>query len=269
MLTALHDGSHDFAKLLRDAKQPMIIVGQAALARPDGAAVLAASWRLAASVGALGAEWHGFNVLHTAAARVGALDLGFVPGTSGKSLARMLDGGVDVLWLLGADEFDMARIGANTFVVYQGHHGDAGAHRADVILPGAAYTEKYGTYVNTEGRVQRGQLAVYPPGEAREDWKILRAFSDTVGHTLPYDTLEALRTRLEQVNPAFGRIGFLPRFGCTDQSGPAGDPAALSDAPFEPIVTNYYQTDPISRASPTMAACTASFAAAPLVAAAE
>jgi NADH-quinone oxidoreductase subunit G len=117
--------------------------------------------------------------------------------------------------------------------------------------------------------VQRSQLAVYTPGEAREDWKILRAFSDMVGHTLPYDTLEALRTRLEQMNPAFGRIGFLPRFGCTDQSGPAGDPAALSDAPFEPIITNYYQTDPISRASPTMAACTASFAAAPLVAAAE
>ena len=102
---------------------------------------------------------------------------------TGKSLAQMLDGGVDVLWLLGADEFDTARIGANTFVVYQGHHGDAGAARADVILPGAAYTEKPGTYVNTEGRVQRGFLAVYPPGEAREDWKILRAFSEMVGHT--------------------------------------------------------------------------------------
>ncbi len=269
VLTALHDGSHDFAKALRDAKQPMIIVGQAALSRPDGSAVLAASWRLAASIGALGAEWHGFNVLHTAAARVGALDVGFVPGTSGKSLARMLDGGVDVLWLLGADEFDMARIGANTFVVYQGHHGDAGAHRADVILPGAAYTEKYGTYVNTEGRVQRGQLAVYPPGEAREDWKILRAFSEAVGHKLPYDTLEALRARLEQVNPVFGRVDFLPRFGCADQSGPAGDPAALSGASFEPVISNYYQTDPISRASPTMQACTATFAATQLVAAAE
>ena len=269
VLTALHDGSHDFTRLLRDAKQPMIIVGQAALARPDGAAVLAASWRLAASVGALTPEWHGFNVLHTAAARVGALDLGFVPGANGRSLAQMLDGGVEVLWLLGADEFDMARIGANTFVVYQGHHGDAGAARADVILPGAAYTEKPGTYVNTEGRVQRGFLAVYPPGEAREDWKILRAFSETVGHTLPYDTIDALRARLEQVNPVFGRVGFLPRFGCTDQSGPVGDPAALSDAPFEPAIANYYQTDPISRASPTMAACTATFATTPLVAAAE
>ena len=183
VLTALHDGSHDFTKALSNAKKPMVIVGQAALARPDGSAVLAASWRLAASLGALTPEWHGFNVLHTAAARVGALDLGFVPGANGKSLAQMLDGGVDVLWLLGADEFDTARIGASTFVVYQGHHGDAGAARADVILPGAAYTEKSGTYVNTEGRVQRGLLAVYPPGEAREDWKIVRAFSEMVGRT--------------------------------------------------------------------------------------
>jgi NADH-quinone oxidoreductase subunit G len=269
VMTALHDGSHDFTKALRDAKKPMIIVGQAALARPDGSAVLAASWRLAASVGALTPDWHGFNVLHTAAARIGALDLGFVPGNNGKSLARMLDGGVDVLWLLGADELDTARIGTNTFVVYQGHHGDAGASRADVILPGAAYTEKSGTYVNTEGRVQRGLLAVYPPGEAREDWKIVRAFSEMVDRTLPYDTLDALRARLEQLNPVFGRIGFLPRFGCSDQGGPAGDPAALSDAPFVPAIANYYQTDPISRASPTMASCTTTFAATPLVAAAE
>ncbi len=269
VLTALHDGSNAFAAVLREAKRPMIVVGQAALARPDGSAVLAAAWRLAAEVGALVPDWHGFNVLHTAASRVGALDLGFVPGANGKSLAQMLDGGVGVLWLLGADEFDTARVGPGTFVVYQGHHGDAGASRADVILPGAAYTEKSGTYVNAEGRVQRGLLSVYPPGEAREDWKILRAFSEVIGHTLPYDDLEALRARLAKVNPVFDRVGFLPRFGCTDQSGPTGDPAALSDAPFEPAILNYYQTDPISRASPTMAACTATFAAAPLVAAAD
>jgi NADH-quinone oxidoreductase subunit G len=244
------------AEFFRDAKKPMIIVGQAALARPDGAAVLAAAWRLAANVGALTPEWHGFNVLHTAAARVGALDLGFVPVANGKSLAQMLNGGVDVLWLLGADEFDTSQIGANTFVVYQGHHGDAGAARADVILPGAAYTEKPGTYVNTEGRVQRGLRSVYPPGDAREDWTILRAFSDVVGHRLPYDSIDALRKRMEQVNPVFGRVGFLPRFGATDQTGPAGDPTALSDMPFEPAVLNYYRTDPISRASATMAACT-------------
>jgi NADH-quinone oxidoreductase subunit G len=266
VLKDLHADSHDFAKVLAAAKKPLIILGQGALARPDGSAVLAAAWRLAAHVGALSSEWHGFNVLHTAAARVGALDLGFVPGPNGKTVDAMLGGGVEFLWLLGADEFDASRIGAGTFVVYQGHHGDAGAHRADVILPGAAYTEKAGTYVNTEGRAQRGFKAVYPPGEAREDWTILRAFSAVIGKTLPYDTIDSLRARMEQLNPAFGRVGFLPRFGCSDHTGPAGDPTVLSGSPFVSAVANYYQTDPISRASPTMAACVAAQAAPALAA---
>jgi NADH-quinone oxidoreductase subunit G len=257
LLADLHNGSHDFAKVLGNAKRPMIIVGQGALARPDGTAVLAAAWRLAAQVGALASDWHGFNVLHTAAARVGALDLGFVPGPDGKAADAMMGGGVDLLWLLGADDFDPTQVATGTFVVYQGHHGDVGAQRADVILPGAAYTEKSGTYVNTEGRVQRGFGAVYPPGDARDDWTILRAFSAVIGKTLPYDTIEAVRGRLVQVNPVFDRIGFLPRFGCSDHTGPVGDPAALSDAPLVSTVANYYVTDPISRSSPTMAACVA------------
>ena len=255
LLTDLHAGSNEFAKVLGNAAKPMIILGQGALARPDGSAILAAAWRLAAQIGALSPDWHGFNVLHTAAGRVGALDLGFVPGPNAKSVDAMLAGGVDLLWLLGADAIDPARIAPGTFVVYQGHHGDAGAQRADVILPGAAYTEKSGTYVNTEGRVQRGLRAVYPPGEAREDWTILRAFSAVIGKTLPYDTIAAVRARLEQTNPVFARIGFLPRFGCSDHTGPVGDPAVLSDAPLTSSVANYYLTDPISRSSPTMAAC--------------
>ena len=267
-LAALIAGSLPFAAVMKAAQKPMIVVGQGALLGPDGAAVLAACWRLAAAVGALSAEWHGFNVLHTAAARVGALDLGFLPGPGGKDLAGMLGGGVDVLWLLGADEFDTAKIGPDSFVVYQGHHGDAGAARADVILPGAAYTEKNGTYVNTEGRVQRGQLAVFPPGEAREDWKILRAFSEVVGHPLPYDDLAALRARLEQVNPVFARVGFLPRFACTDHTAPAGNPTLVGTAPFSLSVANYYQTDQISRASPTMTICTETYVT-PKLAAAE
>jgi NADH-quinone oxidoreductase subunit G len=214
-------------------------------------------------------DWHGFNVLHTAAARVGGLDLGFLPGPGGKNFGQMMGGGIDVLWLLGADEFNTARIGANTFVVYQGHHGDRGAARAEVILPGAAYTEKHGTYVNTEGRVQRGGFAVYPPGDAREDWKILRAFSEVIGKRLPYDDLDGVRARLEAVNPVFSRRDILPRFGCSDQAGPAGDPAALSDAPFASPIANYYQTDPISRASPTMAECTATLHAPTMAQAAE
>jgi NADH-quinone oxidoreductase subunit G len=254
LLTALHDGSHAFARALDDAARPMIVLGQGALMRPDGAAVLAATWRLADAVGALKPDWHGFNVLHTAAARVGALDLGFVPGAAGLGLDQMMGGGVDLLWLLGADEFDTARIGAQTFVVYQGHHGDRGAARADVILPGCAYTEKDGTYVNTEGRVQRGWRATFAPGEAREDWRILRAFSDVIGQTLPYDDIGAVRARLEQVNPVFARVG-LKRFGAVDLGAPHGDPAALSAEPFAVAIGDYYQTNPISRASATMAAC--------------
>jgi NADH-quinone oxidoreductase subunit G len=258
-LTALLRGEGDFVGKFRAAKRPMVIVGQGALAGANGSAVLAAAWRIAADAGALSAEWHGFNVLHTAAARVGALEIGFVPRDGGSGLAEMLDGGVDVLWLLGADEFDTARIGPTTFVVYQGHHGDRGAARADVILPGAAYTEKHGTYVNTEGRAQRGYRAVMPPGEAREDWAILRAASAALGHTLPYDTLEAVRARLVEASPVFSRIGHLPRAACTDVSGPAGDPGALGEAAFAHRIANYYQTDPISRASPTMAECTATY----------
>ena len=253
----------DGEAFLKSGKHPMVIVGQGALTRPDGAAILAAAWDIAARAGALTADWHGFNMLHTAASRVGALDLGFVPGPNGKSAPEMND--LDVLFLLGADEFDIKSINPATFVVYLGHHGDAGAARADVILPGAAYTEKSGTYVNTEGRVQRGFMATHPPGDAREDWKIVRALSARIGHTLPYDTIAALRARLEQVYPVFANIGFLPRFGCTDTTGPAG--GAIADAPFVPSIKHYHQTDPISRASPTMAACVAALEPTPAMAA--
>ena len=265
-LSHLGTGPSAFADgeaFLKSGKRPMVIVGQGALTRADGAAVLAAAWGIAARAGALTAEWHGFNVLHTAAARVGALDLGFVPSPNGKSVEAMLD--LDVLWLLGADEFDTKKIAAGTFVIYQGHHGDAGAARADVILPGAAYTEKSGTYVNTEGRVQRGFMATHPPGESREDWKIIRALSARIGHTLPYDSIEALRARLEQVNPVFANISFLPRFGCTDTTGPRG--GATEDVAFAPRIKHYHRTDPISRASPTMAACVAALEPAPAMAA--
>jgi len=172
-----------------------------------------------------------------------------------------------VLWLLGADEFDTSRIGAETFVIYQGHHGDRGAARADVILPGAAYTEKNGTYVNTEGRVQRGFAALLPPGEARVDWRIIRAFSEVLGQALPYDELPAVRARLAEVNPVFARVG-LPRFGAADRSAPHGDPAALSGDAFVPAIAHYYQTNAICRASLTMAECSRIYAA-PLAVAAE
>ena len=255
LIGALRDGKHDFAQTLRSAERPMVIVGQGALARRDGAAILAAAWAMASAVGALKPDWHGFNILHTASSRVAALDLGFLPGAGGKDLKAMLSGGVEVLWLLGADEFETAGIGPSTFVIYQGHHGDRGAARADVILPGCAYTEKDGTYTNTEGRVQRGYRALFAPGEAREDWRILRAFSAVIGHTLPYDDIEALRARLAHANPVFARTG-LARFGATNVQGPGGEfTAAPESTPMASPIRDYYQSNPISRASLTMAEC--------------
>ena len=200
--------------------------------------------------------WNGFNVLHAAAARVGGLELGFVPGPGGRDVAGILEGAqsaaVKLVWLLGADELEMDRLG-EAFVVYQGHHGDRGAHRADVILPGAAYTEKNGTYVNTEGRVQRGRLAVFPPGNAREDWKILRAFSAKVGDPLPYDTLDALRRHMAKMAPVFATID-APVAAGWEAFGKAGK---MTAAAFESSVDNFYMTDPICRASETMARCVA------------
>ena len=260
-LAEIAAGTHPFAETLKKAKNPMLILGQGALARADGAAVLARARQIAEEFGMVrdgGADgWNGFNMLHTAAARVGGLDLGFVPGAGGRDTDAILDGAasgeIEVVWLLGADEIDMARLGT-AFVIYQGHHGDAGAHRADVILPGAAYTEKDGTYVNTEGRVQRGRLAVFPPGEARADWKIPRALSERLGKTLPYDTLDALRARLAEVNPIFAEVDSVVP-AAWGAFGAAGD---TDDAPFAPPIANYYMTDPIGRASVTMAKCSES-----------
>jgi NADH-quinone oxidoreductase subunit G len=242
-LADVAEGRHAFADVLKNAKAPMVILGSGAVARPDGAAIQALAAGLAG-----GAEgWTGFNFLHRAAARVGALDLGFVPGEGGRDLSGILEGAsngeVEIVYLLGADEFDTTKLG-QAFVIYQGHHGDAGAHRADVILPGAAYTEKNATYVNTEGRAQLARLAAFPPGEAREDWKIVRALAEALGVKLPYDSLGQVRRRLAEASPTFRAIGAVV---------PA-DPA-----PFVMPIENYYMTDPISRVSPTMAKCTETF----------
>ncbi len=251
-LAGLAKSKGDFAKALKEAKNPAVIIGAGALTRDDGAAVLKAAAGVAKT---FGAAW---NVLHSAAARVGGLDLGFTPGDGGKTAKAMAaPGGLDVLFLLGADEIDLAA--SKAFKVYLGTHGDNGAHNADVILPGAAYTEKNGLYVNTEGRVQMGLRVVFPKGEAREDWSILRALSERVGAQLPYDSLEALRARLFADHPTFGQIDFAPgALGRVDidfaRLGAAGD---LSDAPFRSAVQSFYLTNPIARASVTMAECQA------------
>jgi NADH-quinone oxidoreductase subunit G len=263
-LRGVLDGA--FGEVLRNAKRPMILLGRGALARPDGAAVLAAAWSLAQSLNAVTAEWNGFNLLHMAGGQVAALDLGFMPGQGGKDLGAMLGGGVDALWLLGADGFDPSLIAPDTFVIYQGHHGDRAAGRADVILPGSTYLEKDGTYVSTEGRVQRGRRAVFPPGEAREDWRILRAASELLGHPLPYDDWPAVRERLVQVNPVFARVDETPAPAAI-AANPAGDAGALGTAPFTQAITNYWQADVFGRASEVMAECARAQAPTPAMAA--
>jgi NADH-quinone oxidoreductase subunit G len=251
-LRDLAEGKHSFAEKLKNAKNPLVIVGMGALAREDGAAVLA----LARSLATVRDDWNGFAVLHTAASRVGALDLGLVPGQGGRDVAGILEGAqgkaIEVVYLLAADEVDTQKLG-KAFVIYQGHHGDAGAHRADVVLPGAAYTEKSGTYVNTEGRVQVGLRAAYPPGQAREDWAILRALSERLGKPLPYDTIEQVRARLVAVNKVFAALEQQAP-GAWGEFGKAG---SVTDAPFVSTIANFYMTDPISRASRTMADCMA------------
>ena len=254
----------EFVQALKAAERPALVIGQGALKDP---AVLAAAAELAQAVGVVRDGWNGWNVLHTAAARVGGLDLGFLPREGGKTAGELTQkGGADVLFLLGADELDLSRTDA--FVVYLGTHGDAGAHRADVILPGAAYTEKSGLYVNTEGRVQRGERAAFPKGEAREDWAILRALSERLGAKLPYDTLEALRTRLFAEHPTFGQIDYAP--GSTpatfDLAG-LGAAGPLSDAPLASAIASFHFTNPIARASVTMAECAALAAGAEKIAA--
>ncbi|CAN7239431.1 NADH-quinone oxidoreductase subunit NuoG [Phenylobacterium sp. LjRoot225] len=250
-LTGLSRQRSDFVKALKEAKAPAIIVGAGALARADGPAVLKAAAGVAKS---FGLRW---NVLHSAASRVGGLDLGFIPGEGGKTAGELVQkSAADVLFLLGADETDLSKTDA--FVVYLGTHGDAGAHRADVILPGAAYTEKNGLYVNTEGRVQLGARAVFPKGEAKEDWAILRALSERLGAKLPYDTLDQLRAKLFADHPTFGRIDYVADpAGVSLDFGALGGAGEVSEEPFASPIKNFYLTNPIARASVTMAECAA------------
>jgi len=254
-LKDLVDGAPGFSAVLRDAKRPLIIVGQGPLARPDGGAVLGLAAKLAQAVGAVTDEWNGFAVLHNAAARVGGLDLGFVPAKGSMDVAGML-GNTDVLFLLGADELDMSRAGS-AFVVYIGTHGDAGAHRADVILPGAAYTEKSGTYVNTEGRVQQTNRAGFAPGDAREDWAILRALSDVLGKKLPFDSLAQLRGGLHAAYPHLAEIDEIAPGAIAHVAAAANRGGRLNKGAFVSPVKDFYLTNPIARASAVMAECSA------------
>jgi NADH-quinone oxidoreductase subunit G len=232
------------------AQHPTIIVGSGAVSRSDGAAILGALAKAALQFGVVKDGWNGFSVLHTAAARVAALDLGFVPGAKGLTAHQMAAGGVDVLFNLGADEIDIA---PGPFVIYQGSHGDRGAHRADVILPGAAYTEKSATYVNTEGRAQQTVRAVFPPGEAREDWTILRALSAEIGKPLPFDTLDQLRAKMYAAVPQLAALNTVAAADTKAIETLASRLGPMRDDRFVALIKDFYLTNPIARASQVMA----------------
>ncbi|WP_417782461.1 NADH-quinone oxidoreductase subunit NuoG [Terasakiella pusilla] len=251
ILAAIAGGTHPFADVLKSAEKPMLILGQGALTRADSPAILEVAKQIADKYGLVSGEWNGFNVLHTAAARVGGLEMGFVTAKGGLDVAAVESGEAEVVYLLGADELNTSKLD-KSFVIYQGHTGDAGAQCADVILPGAAYTEKDGMYVNTEGRMQYGFKAVFAPGEAKEDWTILRALSGVIGKNLPFDSIEQLRAKLAEVSPTFANPEEIQPAKWED-FGTKGD---LEATALTSPIRNYYMTDPVSRVSKTMAECT-------------
>jgi len=250
-----------------ELKRQIWLIGQGALARSDGEAILSMAAKAAVAVGALQDDWNGFAVLHTAASRVGGLEIGFTPGDGALRATEMVKpGALDAVFLLGADEI---AVSPGAFVVYIGSHGDIGAHRADVILPGAAYTEKSGLYVNTEGRVQMGNRASFPPGDAREDWAILRALSDVLGAKLPYDSLGALRRALWVERPQLQAIGHVMPSGSADIRQLAMLGGETNKTPFGCAIEHYYLSNPIARASAVMAECSALAAGRAIMTAAE
>jgi NADH-quinone oxidoreductase subunit G len=251
------DGRNGVLPMLHNASHPLIVIGQAALTHEAGQAVLFKAAHLAAAImeGKDSSGWNPLNILHATAAQAGGLDIGFVPGDGGLDVHGMLDGAgsdVEVLYLLGADEFDVSHTG-DAFVIYQGSHGDRAARIADIVLPGAAYTEKNGTYVNTEGRVQLGERAVFPPGDAREDWTIVRALSEYLGTKLPFDNLRELRAAMYAAHPHLAAIDKVKMESLFEPPAAKDKIPCLPDAALPAPAEDYYQTNPVARASLVMA----------------
>ncbi|MGV8856055.1 MAG: NADH-quinone oxidoreductase subunit NuoG [Devosia sp.] len=267
-LAELAAGKGAFAEILAKAERPLIIVGEGAvshatLGKQVGRDTIALAAKLATAGTSVAGGWNGFALLHNAASRVGGMDIGFLPHDGGVCSADQIalagKGELDVLFLLGADEYDMSAMG-KALVVYIGSHGDAGAHRADVILPAATYTEKSGTYVNTEGRVQVTNRAVFPPGEAKEDWSIIRALSGAMGKPLPFNSLTQLRAAIYAEFPHLARIDQIAPGVVADIGKLAKAGIKTKSAPFGSAVTEFYLSNPIARASAVMGECAATAA---------
>ncbi|KAI9012089.1 G subunit of NADH dehydrogenase [Phycomyces nitens] len=253
-IESLLDGTHPFTDRLMKAKKPLILVGSGVAEKSrDSEYMFSKVAELANKLkdNIFQDNWNGFNVLQNAASRVAAYEIGFV---SSSDISKTP---VKFLYLLNADEISPNDIPKDAFVVYQGHHGDIGAQYADVILPGAAFTEKNSTYVNAEGRTQMTRAGVEPPGASREDWKIIRALSEVAGHTLPYDDLSSIRSRLSDISPLLTRYDTVEK-SCFSPLGLSTlqKPNVYSSGEvLSSVIKNFYQTDPISRASSTMAKC--------------
>ncbi len=263
ILDKLLTGRHEFSKILKNAKHPAIIVGQGALAREDGEGIYHRALKLSMQYKAVRENWCGFGVLPHHASWAGGLDIGFLPKASGLSTPQMMEaaktGKLELIYLMGCDSLPMDHL-KQSFVIYQGHHGDVGAHHADLILPGAAYTEKDATYVNLEGRVQQTNAAIAPLGQAKQDWAIIRALSDALGMPLPFDNLTELRQNLYKKHKFLARLDQSPEIGkMFDALVPIEELSPISSESFELPIKNFYQSDVISRASQVMAQCTAEF----------
>lgn len=254
VLESVADGKHAMSQRLSKAKRPIVILGQQIMKDGDGKSNIFETVRYICDK--YGAE---LNVLHTNASQVAAYDLGFKPSTERTPLAKSDE--PSLLWLIGVDDENLD-LGSNPFIIYQGHNGDICANKADLVLPGAAFTEKQVTYVNMEGRVQQTLAAITPPVMSREDWKIVRACGEIAGHLLPYDTLIDIRGRMAQLAPHLVQHDYRKLNLPSSPSPPKATQYRKSDKPINlmPKLRNlidYYQTDSISRSSPTMAKCIA------------
>ncbi len=259
--TYLGNDISDYDKLAKEAgiltaSNPLIILGEAALKRDDAKAIIKKTEELLSQAGAIRGDWNGFNILHTSAGRMGALEAGFYPNNNGFRATEIAEkakqGAIELVWLLGADEIASQELSENSFVIYVGHHGDKGAACADIILPTAAFHEKSSTYVNMEGRAQRSHAALAPLGEAKEDWAVVRMLSEKLGQPLPWDSLEELRAHMDQYSEVFASLDQIASrpWESLDDGG------KIEAAGFNKTIDNYYMTNVISRNSPIMAIAT-------------
>ncbi len=257
-LEFLKDAKHPFTQKLIHAKKPMVILGESVFSHPDHEKIVNLVKAFCMTHKVIREDWNGYNMLATNASTVGAFDLDFLPQKGGLDLEGIYkaceSGAMKAIYALGADQLNFSRL-KNAFIIYQGHHGDEGASHAGVILPGATYTEKHATYVNVEGRIQHTHQAVHTPGEAKEDWRIIRALSQACNQTLPFDDIQALRDHLLIDYPIFKTDGMV-RYSYHPAIDERLSKAKLSNRSFESPVRDFYMSNVIAKNSKTMAECT-------------